>query len=72
MKVIGAELYSWCVLFVFEGGYSCYKYYSGREVWFDKTGQFHRENGKPAIIHADGTKEWWVNGNHIRTENLGA
>ena len=26
-------------------------------------GKYHRENDQPAIIRADGTKEWWYNGN---------
>jgi len=29
--------------------------------WVNKQGQRHRSDG-PAVIHNDGSKEWWVNG----------
>ena len=28
--------------------------------------KLHRENDKPAVERADGTKEWWVNGKRIK------
>jgi len=33
----------------------------GNKRWYDKNGQFHRENG-PAIEYRNGTKEWWWHG----------
>lgn len=29
--------------------------------WVNDNLQYHRENG-PAVIHSDGTQEWWQNG----------
>ncbi len=34
----------------------------GDKRWYNKAGQLHRENDKPAIIWQNGYKEWWVNG----------
>ncbi len=37
-------------------------YENGNRLWFKEDGEtFHREDG-PALEHADGTKEWWVDG----------
>ena len=33
----------------------------------DSSGDLHREDG-PAIIWADGTQVWWINGNHHRED----
>jgi ribosomal protein L25 (general stress protein Ctc) len=33
----------------------------GTICYYNKDGQRHRENDQPAVIYADGTKEWWVN-----------
>ena len=33
----------------------------GNQVWRNKKGKYHRENG-PAVICKDGTKEWYLNG----------
>ncbi len=34
---------------------------------YSKDGLFHREDG-PAVIHANGTKEWYINGNRHRED----
>ncbi len=36
------------------------EYPSGNKVWY-KDNKFHNLRG-PAIINADGTKKWWING----------
>jgi hypothetical protein len=38
----------------------------GNIRYYNKDGQLHRENDKPAVIDADGTQEWWMNGNFIK------
>ena len=30
--------------------------------WMDLAGELHRDNRLPAIIYADGVKEWWIHG----------
>jgi len=42
-------------------------YTNGLTFYFAQNGGFHREDG-PAVIYADGSKEWWVNGN-LHREN---
>ena len=42
-------------------------YDNGAREYFNKAGQYHREDG-PAIEWANGTKEWWVNGEPHRTD----
>ena len=37
-----------------------------RVIWTYR-GKFHRGGDLPAIIHADGYKEWWVNGKRKRS-----
>jgi hypothetical protein len=32
------------------------------EIWYNAEGQFHREGDKPAIIHHNGSLQYWVNG----------
>ena len=39
----------------------------GNQRWFDVNGQHHRLDG-PAVIWADGSQEWWVNGKNITRE----
>lgn len=34
------------------------------EYW--KSGKYHNDNGKPAIVHPDGREEYWVNGKRHR------
>ena len=34
----------------------------GGKYWY-LNGKLHRENG-PAVEYADGTEEWWLNGNY--------
>ena len=36
-------------------------------IYFDNNNDFHREDG-PAIIEANGSKEWWQNGNLHRID----
>lgn len=40
--------------------------------WYDnnKINKKHRENNKPAVINSDGDKEYWLNGNFIKKEEL--
>lgn len=38
----------------------------GTMVWLED-GLRHRENA-PAVVHPDGTKEWWSHGEHQFTE----
>jgi hypothetical protein len=35
---------------------------NGNQIWYNKRGQYHRENG-PAIIYTHGRYYWYVNGN---------
>ncbi len=35
--------------------------------WFNKGNKNDRDNDLPAIIWADGRKEYWENGKHIKT-----
>jgi hypothetical protein len=35
--------------------------------WLNEDGETHREDG-PAIISPDGSAEWWIDGEHIRSE----
>lgn len=32
-----------------------------RGVWYQND-ELHRDGGLPAVIHVDGTQEWWKNG----------
>jgi len=34
---------------------------NGNKFWYDVKGQLHRDNDKPAVEWASGTKEWFVN-----------
>ncbi len=34
----------------------------GNEFWYNKAGELHRENDKPAIVRANGYKVWYKNG----------
>jgi len=38
---------------------------NGTIEWHNEAGRLHREDG-PAIEYANGTKEWWVNGQRHR------
>ncbi len=38
----------------------------GVTIWRDIDGRFHRDNDRPAIIFADGTKEYWIDGHRHR------
>jgi len=37
---------------------------TGTREYFNKTGQYHREDG-PACEYADGSKFWYINGKHL-------
>lgn len=41
----------------------------GSQHWFNKRMQYHRGNDRPAIIRADGSSEWIVNGLRHRDNN---
>ncbi len=36
----------------------------GIKRWYNKDGNLHRDNDKPAVIHEDGYKEWFINGRY--------
>lgn len=40
---------------------------AGRTEWFDAAGHRHRLTG-PAVVHADGTEEWYLHGEHHRED----
>ena len=40
---------------------------SGTRKYFNAAGQLHRDDG-PAVIRADGTKEWYLNGEWHRDD----
>jgi hypothetical protein len=40
--------------------------------WLNGQEQLHRENDLPAVVNADGTREWWVNGERHRDDLLPA
>jgi len=40
----------------------------GTKRWFNKADELHRDNDLPAVIWKDGYKEWWINGEFIRSE----
>ena len=39
----------------------------GTKQWYNKKGQLHRTDG-PAVVYADGTKQWWQNDERHRTD----
>lgn len=41
-------------------------YKDGTKMWY-KFGKLHRDNGLPARKYIGGTKEWWENGDFLRT-----
>ena len=43
---------------------------NGYEAWF-LDGKRHRSGGKPAVTHANGSKEYWEHGKLIRKETQG-
>ena len=45
---------------------------NGIEQWVNKKGELHRGDGLPAIIRADGTREWYKNGKLHRGDDLPA
>jgi hypothetical protein len=40
----------------------------GKRMWM-KDNYLHREGDQPAVIHHDGTMEWWLNGKLRRSED---
>jgi len=44
----------------------------GTQRWYNKAGQFHRENDLPAVIWKDGTQVWYKNGKRHRDNDLPA
>ena len=34
--------------------------------YYNSAGRLHRDNDLPAVIHADGTQYWYVNGKFIK------
>jgi len=40
-----------------------YKYDpQGNQYWYNESGDYHRDNGLPAIEFVSGTKRWYLNG----------
>ncbi len=37
----------------------------GNKRWFNKNGEYHRENGPAIVEWANGDKWWWINGKEI-------
>lgn len=48
-----------------------YEFYvtEDRVIW-TLDGKYHREDG-PAIIHSDGSQEWWIDGEQIAIQEAG-
>jgi hypothetical protein len=44
----------------------------GTKRWYNENRLLHRDNGLPAIEHADGTKRWIINGQNHRDNDLPA
>jgi hypothetical protein len=43
---------------------------AGTRIWHSLDSKKHRDDDNPAVIHADGTKEWWFNGQRYRGNGL--
>lgn len=41
----------------------------GAKIWKNSKGQTHRDNDKPAVICADGSKYWYQNGGFHRDDD---
>lgn len=41
----------------------------GSNLAYFNNGKIHRDNGNPALVYADGSMEWFVNGQHKNTNN---
>jgi len=44
----------------------------GTQRWFNKDGQYHRDNDMPAVIWKDGSSLWAKNGNLHRDNDMPA
>ena len=42
---------------------------NGTKIYKNNKGQLHRLDG-PAVEHADGSKEWWVNGKKVTPKDI--
>jgi len=40
--------------------------------WYNKAGKLHRENDLPAVMHEDGSREWYINGKRHRENDMPA
>ena len=38
----------------------------GAMIWYDTEGEYHRDNGLPAIIHKNGKREYFIHGKRTR------
>ena len=38
------------------------RYFDNHLLWKNGSGRWHREYGKPAIVHSNGIVEHWING----------
>lgn len=45
---------------------SIWSTYQGDHMWRDKQSYYHREHDEPAIVRANGDKEWWHHGKRHR------
>jgi len=44
----------------------------GTEYWFNSKGERHRDYGLPAVVYANGSKFWYINGKIHRDNGLPA
>jgi len=44
----------------------------GTQCWYNKDGEFHRDNDLPAVIWKDGSKFWYKNGQLHRDNDMPA
>ena len=48
---------------------SCVTKRNGLKCWYDYNGKLHRDDDLPAVIHPEGSKEWYKHGRHHRVDD---
>jgi hypothetical protein len=48
-------------------GKAAVEYVDGTKIWMENF-KIHRGGNEPAIVFADGTREWWTEGRKIKRE----
>ena len=38
----------------------------GNQYWYNESGDYHRDNGLPAVEYDDGDKYWYIHGRCVR------